>query len=276
MSGKAMSFKARIRNIAKEKGLPAQVILQNYMFERFLERLSKSEYKDKFIIKGGMLIAALVGLDNRATMDLDTTVKNYKLNSESITKAINDICHVELEDEVDFTMSGLNQIRDDDVYGGYRVSINADYENINIPMHIDVTTGDIITPKEIMYQFKMNFAEGVINILSYNIETVLAEKVETILRRGELNTRPRDFYDVYVLTKTQRFDQSIFAEALRGTAEHRKSMHIFNNILKRVKEIQASETLKSRWERYTIDYNYAKGISYDGVIVEIKLLIGNL
>ncbi len=197
-----MSLKAKIRNVAKEKGLPAQVIFQNYMFERFLVRLSKSEFNDIFILKGGMLIAALIGIDHRATMDLDVTVKNFPLNIDSLTQAISDICQIEIDDGVKFDLSGASEIRDDDPYGGYRVSITADYETISVPMQIDVTTGDVITPKEIRLPFKMNFSEGMISVLTYNVETILAEKVETILRRGELNTRPRDFYDVYVLSKS--------------------------------------------------------------------------
>ncbi len=216
MSRKAMSLKAKIRNIAKEKELPAQIILQNYMFERFIERLSISEYKEKFILKGGVLIASLVGLDNRATMDVDTTIKNYPLNINSVTTAITDICKIEIKDDVNLVLTGVDVIRDDDIYGGYRVSIRADYETINTPMHVDVTMGDIITPKEIMYEFKKIFSDGTITVLTYNIETVLAEKVETILRRGELNTRPRDFYDVFILSKTQSFDKAIFLMHLRG------------------------------------------------------------
>ena len=198
MSGKAMSLKAKIRNLARKKDMSAQVVLQNYMFERFLERLSKSKYKDKFILKGGMLIAALVGIDNRATMDMDATIKNYPINVESLTKAINDICSIVIDDDVSFSFSGIEAIRDDEAYGGYRVSITSEYDTITTPMQIDITTGDAITPKEILYVFKMIFEEGSFGVWAYNIETVLAEKVETILRRGELNTRPRDFYDVYI------------------------------------------------------------------------------
>lgn len=189
--------------------------------ERFLERLSKSKYKDKFILKGGILIAALVGIDNRATMDMDATIKNYPINVESLTKAINDICSIVIDDDVSFSFSGIDAIRDDDAYGGYRVSIMAEYDTITTPMQIDITTGDAITPKEVLYLFKMIFEEGSFGVWAYNIETVLAEKVETTLRRGELNTRPRDFYDVYILTKTQSFDYSVFVEALRSTATHR-------------------------------------------------------
>lgn len=256
--------------------MSAQVVLQNYMFERFLERLSQSKYQDKFILKGGMLIAALVGIDNRSTMDMDATIKNYPINVEALTKAINDICSVVIDDDVSFSFSGIDAIRDDDAYGGYRVSITAEYDTITTPLQIDITTGDAITPKEVLYLFKMIFEEGSFGIWAYNIETVLAEKMETILRRGELNTRPRDFYDVYILAKTQRFEHSIFVDALKSTATHRETTHIFTNISSRLDEISGSDTLRSRWSKYTKDYRYADGITYEDVMEAIRGLVQTL
>ncbi len=273
MSGKARSLKTKIRNLARKKDMSAQVVLQNYMFERFLERLSKSAYKDKFILKGGMLIAALVGIDNRATMDMDATIKNYPIDNDSITKAIKETCNISIDDDVTFTFNSVDAIRDDDAYGGYRVSIVSEYDTIITPMQIDITTGDVITPKEVLYLFKMIFEEGNIGVWAYNIETVLAEKVETILRRGELNTRPRDFYDVYILTKTQSFDLLVFKEALKSTAAHRETSHIFNDISKRIDEIENSETLKKRWSKYTKDYRYAEDIKYSHIIDALRTLV---
>lgn len=268
-----MSLKANIRHLARKKDMSAQVVLQNYMFERFLERLSKSKYKDKFILKGGTLIAALVGIDNRATMDMDVTIKNYPINVESLTKAINEICSIIIDDDVSFSFSGIESIRADDAYGGYRVSMISTYDTIKTPMQIDITTGDTITPKEILFLFKKIFEEDSFGVWAYNIETVLAEKVETILRRGELNTRPRDFYDVYILTKTQGFKYSIFVEAITSTATHRETTHIFNSISNRLEEISGSEVLRSRWAKYTKDYRYAEGITYEDVMDAIKELI---
>lgn len=276
MIGKAMSLKAKIKNLARKKDMSAQVVLQNYMFERFLVRLSKSTYHDNFILKGGLLIAALVGIDYRSTMDMDTTVKNYPINVESLIKAIEEICNITIDDEVTFSFSGIDSIRDDDVYGGYRVSIIADYDTITTPMQIDITTGDAITPSEVLSLYKMIFEDGSFSVWTYNIETILAEKVETILRRGELNTRPRDFYDVYILSKTQKYDHSLFGEALNATAIHRETTHIFTNINSRLDVIGESITLRSRWIRYTKDYRYAEGISYDEVIYAIKDLVLNL
>ena len=276
MSGKAMSLKAKIRNLARKKDMSAQVVLQNYMFERFLERLSKSEYGDKFILKGGMLIAAIVGIDNRATMDMDATIKDYPINDQSITKAIMDISSIPIDDEVTFSFAGIDAIREDDAYGGFRVSLVAEYDTIVTPMQIDITTGDAITPKEVLYLFKMIFEEGEIGVWAYNIETVLAEKVETILKRGELNTRPRDFYDIYILTKTQTFDPMILAKALKSTTEHRKSTHIYNQLDNRMNEIKRSETLKLRWIKYTKNYRYADRIDYENITDALSELINDL
>lgn len=273
MSRKAMSLKARIRNLAKEKDISAQVILQNYMFERFLERLSKSDYKNNFILKGGILIAALVGIDSRSTMDMDATIKNYPITIDSLTKAITEICSVEVDDGVNFSLMGIEPIRDDDVYGGYRVGIKADYDTIITPISVDITAGDVITPREVFYSFKTIFNEGTIGVWAYNIETVLAEKIETILQRGELNTRPRDFYDIYILVKTQEFDSLLLSEALKKTIEHRKTTHILDGTIKRINAIEASEVLKDRWIKYSKNYPYAKDVTYEDTIKSLKMLL---
>lgn len=272
MSRKAMSLKSKIRNLARKKDMSAQVVLQNYMFERFLERLSNSTYKNNFILKGGLLIAALVGVDNRATMDLDTTIKNFPLEPKIIIKVIKEICSIKLDDNVYFTFSNIESIRDDDSYGGYRVSIISEYDTIITPIHIDITTGDVITPKEVLSSIKMIFEENNIELWAYNVETVLAEKVETILRRGELNTRPRDFYDVYILIKNQLIDHQVFKEALKSTAIHRDTSYILNDMGKRINEIEKSESLKQRWKKYTKNYSYAKNIKYEDIINSLKNL----
>lgn len=206
----AMSLKAKIRNIAKKKNIPAQVILQNYMFERLLVRLSASDYKEKFVLKGGMLVAAIVGLDNRATMDLDTTLKNLPLTPEAIRNALEQICAIPSDDNVTFEIGAISPIREDDIYGGYRVMLNARFDTLLTPLSIDVSTGDAITPHAVQYNFSQIFDdEKSYELWAYNIETVMAEKVETILRRGVFNTRPRDFYDAYILATTQKYPESI-------------------------------------------------------------------
>lgn len=270
----AMSLKAKIRNIAKQKNLPAQVILQNYMFERLLVRLAKSEYKDKFVLKGGMLVAAIVGLDNRATMDLDTTLKNLPLTPERIKTALAEICDIPCEDEVSFEINNIAPIREDDIYGGYRVMIKVKYDTLLTPLSIDVSTGDVITPQAVAFTFHEIFDEDKsFSLWAYNIETVLAEKVETILRRTVFNTRPRDFYDAYILATTQKFDKNIFKEALQATAEHRGTTKQILNVDLILKNISESKELRAAWDKYRKQFAYAENISYESILAELQKLI---
>lgn len=269
----AMSLKAKIRNMAKQKGIPAQVILQNYMFERFLWRLSRSEYKDKFVLKGGMLVAAIVGLDNRATMDLDTTLKSLPLTVDTVTKAITDICKIPSDDETNFSFAGILPIRDDDIYGGYRVSITAKYDTVITPLTIDVSTGDAITPNPEKFAFGEIFEDKSFELWAYNIETVLAEKIETILRRGVFNTRPRDFYDAYILATTQKYDKTIFKSALHATATHRGTAEQIKDTEKIIGILSDSKELFELWEKYRKQFRYAKDIGYAEIIKVIKGLL---
>ena len=270
---KAMSLKAKIRNIAKQKNIPAQVILQNYMFERLFVRLSASEYKEKFVLKGGMLVAAIVGLDNRATMDMDTTLKNLPLTPEAILSALEDICDIPFDDGVVFEVGTLSPIREDDIYGGYRVMMNAKFDTLLTPLSIDVSTGDAITPHEIPYQFSEIFDdEKSYELWAYNIETVMAEKVETILRRGVFNTRPRDFYDAYILATTQKFDKTVFSEALTATAAHRGTAEQIADVPGILHNIETSAELKTMWDKYRKQFAYAEKIEYELIMDVLKTL----
>ena len=271
---KAMSLKAKIRNIAKQKNIPAQVILQNYMFERLLVRLSTSEYKEKFVLKGGMLVAAIVGLDNRATMDMDTTLKNLPLTPEAIRSALEEICDIHFDDGVVFEVGTISPIREDDIYGGYRVMLNARFDTILTPLSIDVSTGDAITPHAVQYNFSEIFDdEKSYELWAYNIETVMAEKVETILRRGVFNTRPRDFYDAYILTTIQRFDKAVFADALKATANHRGTTQQISDVSGILHNIEESPELKTMWDKYRKQFSYAKDITYEQIMDSIKTLL---
>lgn len=271
---KAMSLKARIRNIAKQKNIPAQVILQNFMFERLLVRLSASEHKEKFVLKGGMLVAAIVGLDNRATMDLDTTLKNLPLTPEAIRGVLEQICSVPMDDGVAFEIGTISPIREDDIYGGYRVAIIARFDTLLTPLTIDVSTGDAITPHAIPYQFSEIFDdEKSYELWAYNIETVMAEKVETILRRGVFNTRPRDFYDAYILTTTQKFDKAVFAEALTATAAHRGTAEQITDVPGILHNIETSTELKTMWDKYRKQFAYAADIEYGQIMAVLKTLV---
>ena len=271
---KAMSLKAKIRNIAKQKNIPAQVILQNYMFERLRVRLSASEYKEKFVLKGGMLVAAIVGLDNRATMDMDTTLKNLPLTPEAIRSALEDICSIAFDDGVVYEIGTISPIRKDDIYGGYRVMLNARFDIMLTPLSIDVSTGDVITPHAVQYNFSEIFDdEKSYELWAYNIETVMAEKVETILRRGIFNTRPRDFYDAYILTTTQKFDITVFEDALKATANHRGTTNQIADVPSILHNIEESPELKTIWDKYRKQFSYAKNITYEQIMNSIKTLL---
>ena len=271
---KAMSLKAKIRNIAKQKNIPAQVILQNYMFERLLVRLSASEYKEKFVLKGGMLVAAIVGLDNRATMDMDTTLKNLPLTPEAIRSALADICDIAFDDGVVFEIGTISPIREDDIYGGYRVMLNAKFDTLLTPLSIDVSTGDAITPHAVQYNFTEIFDdEKSYELWAYNVETVMAEKMETILRRGVFNTRPRDFYDAYILTTSQKFDKAVFADALKATANHRGTAQQIVDVSEILHNIEESPELKMIWEKYRKQFAYASDIEYSQIMTVLKTLM---
>ena len=274
MRSKAMSLKAKIRNYARDNRIAAQVVLQNYMFERFLARLSQSEYRDKFVIKGGMLIAAIVGLDTLSTMDLDTTLKGLQLTEEKILDAVNTISKIDLGDEMSFEMISINPIRKDDIYGGYCVRINAIYDTIVTPLSIDVSTGDVITPGAALYEFGGLFDESVqISLWGYNIETMMAEKVETILSRSIFNTRPRDYYDAYILSTTQEYDRQLFEEALSATSKHRGSVESIADRARIIERISESNDLQNMWKKYQQRFTYADGIEYADIMKALRELL---
>ena len=260
--------KGQKKNLALKNRVPAQAVLQNFMLERLLERISISQYKDKFILKGGMLIASLIGINNRTTMDMDATLRNYPLSKETIREAFLGICTIQLNDEVTLVLDHIDPIREADDYSGYRVAIIARYESINTPLKIDITTGDSITPNAILYTFHSIFENKLIEIWAYNIETILAEKVETIMRRSVLNTRQRDYYDVYIIMNNQRraHNKKVFKTALKATSEKRGSLLALQNKEIILQTIQSDAIMRQRWDRYCKEYYYAKDIEFDDVI----------
>jgi predicted nucleotidyltransferase component of viral defense system len=273
---KAMQLKDKIKNLALKNHVPAQAVLQNFMLERLLERISLSQFKEKIVLKGGMLIASMVGINHRTTMDMDATLRGYTLSEVTIRGAFSEICAIPLDDEVTLVLDHILPIREDDEYGGYRVAILARYESINTLLKIDITTGDIITPNAIRYAFHSNFENKLIEVWAYPIETILAEKMETILRRSVLNTRPRDFYDVYLMMRTQRQAINIktFINALHATSEKRGSLSALQDKEKILRTIQTDVIMRQRWERYCKENYYAKDIMFDDVM-EILIEIVN-
>ena len=270
-----MQLKAFIKNKAAEKHISAQLVMQNYMLERLLERISLSTYKNNFILKGGFLISAIVGLDTRATMDLDTTIKGFTLTHEAIRKIFTEICAVQIADDVQFEVVGISDIRETDDYPGIRVALKANYPPISVPLTVDVTTGDMITPREVEYTFSLLFDDRTISILAYNLETVLAEKLETVLSRNIANTRPRDYYDVHILyaLRGAECDKATLRRALERTTQKRGSGLILTDYPEIMKEIRESDTLRRLWEKYSREYEYAKDISFDDTCNTIQTIM---
>ena len=270
----AMQLRAKINNYAKKHGIMAQVVLQNYMFECFLDRLAKTRYAENFIIKGGILVSSIVGLDVRSTMDMDATLRNMELSEEKIRSVVDEIISVTVEDGIKFKLISLAPIRKDDIYGGLCLRIDAQYESIDTPLSIDISTGDEITPEPLDFSYKRLFSDDSIPIRAYPIETVLAEKLETIITRSILNTRPRDFYDVYILSRTVSFDKEILHEALIATSEHRGTRNIIESEAeRRLGIIEASDELKNQWQKYQKRFPYAKDIQFKDTVCAVKALL---
>ena len=270
----AMQLKAVIKNKSKELNISPQLLLQNYYMECFIDRLSRSEYADRFIIKGGFLISSLVGLDNRSTMDIDTTVKNLSVNESEISKTLSYICSISADDDFTFVFDRVEPIREDDEYQGLRAFLFADYEAMRGTLTIDITTGDSIYPDVSRRKITRCFDKDALDVFSYPLETVLAEKIETIITRGILNTRPRDFYDEYILTKTQGYNAETLRKAIFATAEHRGTKAIMEaETNSRLAVIENSSELQSQWAKYQKKFPYAKDITYQETVNAVKEVI---
>ena len=266
-------LKDKVRNMARGDSAKAQLLIRNYGMERFLERVSLSEHRDNFILKGGMLVSALVGLENRATMDIDTSIRNMPLDTIAAKAMVEEIIAVPVDDNIRFEINDFGTIMDDAEYSGVRISLNAFLDATRIPLKIDISTGDAITPAAVNYQYKLMFEERYIILWAYNLETVLAEKIETVLSRSVLNTRLRDFYDLYVLQDTGlEIDKATLAAALTATARKRGSEQALALYERTLDEIRISPLMREQWERYQGKNNYAASIVWDDVISDIRAL----
>lgn len=270
----ARQLKDLIRNLSREKSADAQLLMRNYMMERFLERISLSEYRDKFILKGGMLVAAMVGLDARSTMDLDATVKGANVNVEDIENLISAIVSVPIDDGVKFQLKSISEIMDEAEYPGIRVSMTTTFDGVVTPLKIDISTGDAITPREIRYSFKLMLEDRSIDIWAYNLETVLAEKLETIITRTTTNTRMRDFYDLHILS--QLHGQSIVPADLRAaliaTARKRGTEKYLADAPAAFDEVEADSNMEKLWRAYQKKFSYAADLSWHTVVESIRSL----
>ena len=270
----ARQLKDLIRNLSRKKSADAQLLMRNYMMERFLERISLSEYRDKFILKGGMLVAAMVGLDARSTMDLDATVKGANVNVEDIENLISAIVSVPLDDGVKFQLKSISEIMDEAEYPGIRVNMTTTFDGVVTPLKIDISTGDAITPRVIRYSFKLMLEDRSIDIWAYNLETVLAEKLETIITRTTTNTRMRDFYDIYILEQLHgnTLDPQILHDALRATAHKRGTERHLAEAAEVFEEVENSSVMQKLWESYRKKFSYAADLEWNIIMGAVRSL----
>ncbi len=271
MFSNANSFKAKIKNISKDKGIPAQQVQQHYLIEQVLKLISTSSYRDSFIVKGGYLIGQMIGLDKRTTMDLDVTLKGTEMSRENLIHIFEEILCSKTDGFL-FSVDKLEPIRQDDEYGGFSLKLNATFDTLKEVVFIDITTGDKITPREITYSMTSIFTNESIKIWTYNLETVLAEKLETIISRGLASTRPRDRYDLFTLYKLRKeeINLEVLKNALENTAEKRKSKETIYNWKEQVRGIEISDYQKELWIRYQRQFKYAKDISFDNSVQVIR------
>lgn len=272
----ARQLKDLIRNMSKKKSADAQILMRNYMMERFLERISLSEYKNQFILKGGMLVAAMVGLDARATMDLDATIKDTNVSVEDVEMIISKIISIPLNDGVLFRIKRISEIMEEADYPGVRVSMETKFDGVITPLKIDISTGDIITPREIKYNFNLMLENRTIEVWAYNLETVLAEKLETVISRNVTNTRMRDFYDIYILQKLygEQLSKDVLWDALVATAKKRETLEQIEteDIDEVFDEIQSSSVMENLWKAYQRNYSYSADIPWHTIMKSIRTL----
>ena len=269
------SLKARASNLSKKTNIPNKYLIQNFMFEALLKRISKSKYKDKFIIKGGFLLSSIFGVNLRSTMDLDTTIKGLPLDRETITNVINEIIRIDVEDNVRLDIENIKDIREEELYSGFEVNLKAEFDGLKTNLMIDITTGDVITYEEIEFKYSTLFDNEIINIMTYNYETIIAEKFESIISRNIDNTRMKDYYDLYMFVhlKWDDINKDTLRKAIFNTSKARETLDYINNANKYIELISDDSRLKALWNSYQNNYEYVKDIKFVDVIKIINAMI---
>ena len=271
-------LKNKIKKRAKEIGAQPQELMQMYFFERLLYRISISRYKFNFILKGGLLLSAIIGDERRTTSDMDTMIKGIDIESDELLKIIQEIINIETDDNISFEVEKTKDIRVDDIYGGVNVKLIAKKDGLIVPLFIDITTKDPITPKEIEFKYKSLFDDTYIKIMAFNKETIIAEKFETLIKDTETNTRAKDFYDLYIIIKDywNDLDKTNLIKAIQNTCKRRDSLYILDEIEERFDFIKESNILQNEWNKYKIAHLYAKDIEYADIIKNVNLIIKEL
>jgi predicted nucleotidyltransferase component of viral defense system len=265
-------IKGRIKNIAKENKADARVLIRIYMMERFLERVANSPYAENFVIKGGILVTSMVGVALRSTMDIDTSIRNLNLSKNDIRQFVEEICDIDMGDDVSFVIRDISDIMDDMEYPGIRVSLDAALGKMITPIKIDISAGDAITPRAIEYDYKLMLEDRSIRLWSYNLETIIAEKMQTVLSRGVLNTRMRDFYDLYTLSLRygDSIDSETLGKAFEATCRKRGSLKLIESGNMIIDNISENMDLNRLWQAYRKKYSYAADLPYNIVIRAVR------
>lgn len=268
-------IKGRIKSVAKQNNADARTLMRIYMMERFLERLAQSEYRDNFIIKGGILVTAMIGVAHRSTMDIDTSMKNLNLSADDALRVVNQVKDIDLDDGVSFEVKDVSNIMDEMEYPGIRVTMNANVGRLITPLKIDISTGDVITPRAIEFNYDLLLEDRSISLWSYNLETILAEKLQTVLARGILNTRMRDFYDIRMLLDTyeDKVNKAVLKDAFAATCKKRGTDNLQEQAEEIIKIIEADEQLQVLWRAYQKKYSYAAEIDFASVISGVRKLM---
>ena len=268
------SLKAKVSNLASSTNIPNKYLIQSFMFEALLKRISVSKYKDKFIIKGGLLLSSIFGVNLRSTMDLDTTIKGLPLDRTTITKVVNEIISIDLKDNIKLEIENIKDIREEELYSGFNVNLKAEFDGLRTDLMIDITTGDVITYKEVEFKYNTLFDNEIINIMTYNYETILAEKFESIISRNIDNTRMKDYYDLYMFVNLKWYDinKDTLREAIINTAKNRETLSYIEDASKYIELISDDSRLKSLWNSYKSNYDYAKDIEFVDTINAIKVI----
>lgn len=265
MSNSIQAVKDKLRNISREKNIDFNSVMRFYMYDRFVERLSKSKYKDNFILKGGFYLSKLFGLDNRSTMDIDTAIRKTNLSLENVIKMITEIINIDVDDNVKFELEKTESIRDEDEYGGLRITIKFTLENMKDSFHIDIATGDPIHPGPDDYKYESLIGNEIYKVWSYNLETILAEKIETILSKLEASSRMKDYYDIYLIHrfKFNKINKTKFRGAVEKTFEKRE----FNaDLIASLNVVKDSKILRDKWVSYSRKNSYARNLEFDETI----------
>ena len=271
-------IKLKAKELEDKYNLNYYESLQRFMFERILERISVSEYQDNFILKGGLLLAAMFGVENRTTKDMDTTITGIDISKDKMASVLNKILSINLNDGVKFDIVSISDIREEDEYGGNKYRITGRVNSTKVNLEIDISTGDKVTPKELKFKYPLLFEDRSILINSYNIETLLAEKIETVLRRGKYNSRMKDYYDIYFfLTKLRNeININILKDAIYNTFTKRDSFEYLNDYSEIIKSIIDSDRIKTNWNPYSKKNSYANNLEVDQIMLLLNDFIKEL